>query len=44
MRVEDEKLQEILLDFDELTTPTSAFITFESDDSKNYALLNDGVT
>lgn len=41
MRVEDEKISAMLADDDKrdmLTTPTSAFITFESDDSKLYAL------
>ena len=42
MRKQDKKLQELLKEVESLTTPTSAFITFESDDSKSYALHQDG--
>lgn len=40
MREADKKVQELTLQFRELTVPTSAFITFESDDSKEMALDN----
>ena len=42
MRAQDKKLQELLKEVEALTTPTSAFITFESDDTKSYALRQDG--
>lgn len=42
MRESEKKIQELFVDFDELTIPTSAFITFESDDYKNIALNFDG--
>lgn len=38
MRAEEEKINELFQEFDELTIPTTAFITFESDDSANLAL------
>ena len=41
MREADKKVQEKILDFESLTIPTSAFITFETDDSKEIALDNE---
>ena len=38
MRETETEINEIMQDFDSLTVPTSAFITFESDDSKIAAL------
>ena len=38
MRAEDVKVQKLFEEFDELTIPTSAFITFEKDDFKQIAL------
>jgi len=38
MREEDVKVQKLFEEFDELTIPTSAFITFEKDDFKQIAL------
>jgi|Transcript_26382 hypothetical protein len=37
MREEEQKINELFQDFDALTIPTSAFITFETDDSANFA-------
>lgn len=39
MRAEEVKINALFTDFDALTVPTSAFVTFESDDSANLALL-----
>lgn len=39
MREQEEKVNSLFQEFDSLTVPTAAFITFESDDSKNLALL-----
>ena len=39
MRAQEVKVNELFQEFDSLTVPTAAFITFESDDSKNLALL-----
>ena len=39
MREQEVKINELFQEFDSLTVPTAAFITFESDDSKNLALL-----
>mmetsp|Transcript_33793 Transcript_33793/g.44587 ORF Transcript_33793/g.44587 Transcript_33793/m.44587 type:complete len:597 (-) Transcript_33793:841-2631(-) len=38
----DEKVQELFQDFDKLTVPTDAVITFESDDFKEHALDYEG--
>ena len=38
MREQESKINELFQDFDDLTIPTAAFITFESDDSANLAL------
>ena len=38
----DQKVQELFLDFDKLTIPTSAFVVFESDDFKELALDYEG--
>lgn len=40
MRAEDDNVQKVMMDFEKLTIPTSAFITFESDDSKEIAMDN----
>jgi len=37
MRKEEAKINELFQEFDSLTVPTAAFITFESDDSASYA-------
>jgi len=37
MRAEEKKINTLFQDFDKLTVPTSAFITFESDDSASFA-------
>lgn len=39
MRAQETKVNDLFQEFDSLTVPTAAFITFESDDSKNLALL-----
>lgn len=41
MRQQDKKVQEVMQDFESLTIPTAAFITFETDDSKEIALDNE---
>ena len=41
MREADKKVQEVMTDFESVTIPTAAFITFESDDSKEIALDNE---
>ena len=41
MRQEDWEIQQLLVEFEALTVPTDALITFESDDSKIFALKND---
>lgn len=38
MRAEEAKINELFQEFESLTIPTTAFITFESDDSANLAL------
>lgn len=38
MREQETKINELFQDFDDLTIPTAAFVTFESDDSANLAL------
>lgn len=38
MRAEEQKINDLFQDFDQLTVPTAAFITFESDDSAALAL------
>ena len=38
MRAEEAKITELFQEFESLTVPTTAFITFESDDSANLAL------
>ena len=38
MREEDAKIQELFKKYDKFTTPTAAFITFESDDSREIAV------
>lgn len=38
MRAEEAKISELFQEFDSLTVPTAAFITFEADDSANLAL------
>lgn len=38
----DEKVSELFQEFEKLTVPTSAFVTFESDDYKEYALRYEG--
>ena len=37
MRAEEAKINELFQDFDKLTIPTSAFVTFEKDDSASFA-------
>ncbi len=37
MREEEQRISELFQEFDSLTVPTSAFITFESDDSASFA-------
>jgi len=37
MRAQEAKINELFQEFDSLTVPTSAFVTFESDDSANFA-------
>ena len=44
MRQEDWEIQQLLVEFEQLTVPTDALITFESDDSKIFALKNDSQT
>lgn len=39
MREEEQKINALFQQFEKLTVPTSAFITFERDDSKEYILL-----
>jgi len=39
---EDEKINKLFADFEDLTVPTSAFITFESDDAQIAALNIEG--
>lgn len=41
MRQEDWEIQQLLVEFEKLTVPTDALITFESDDSKIFAMKND---
>lgn len=38
----DERVCELFQDFNSLTIPTSCFVTFESDDYKEYALMYNG--
>ena len=38
MRDQDRVVEELFQDFDSLTVPVSAFITFEEEDGKLYAL------
>jgi hypothetical protein len=38
MREQEAKINDLLLEIDSLTVPTAAFITFESEHSKNLAL------
>lgn len=38
MREQETKINDLFQDFDDLTIPTAAFVTFESDDSANLAL------
>ena len=40
MRQQDEEVNRLFEDFDKLTVPTSAFITFEEEDGKVLALKN----
>ena len=40
MREQDQVVNELFQDFDALTVPTSAFITFEEEDGKIIALRN----
>ena len=40
MRDQDRVVEELFQDFDSLTVPVSAFITFEEEDGKLYALRN----
>ena len=37
MRAQEQKINELFQEFDSLTIPTSAFVTFESDDSAVFA-------
>ncbi len=41
MRKMDIEVQKLFMNFEDLTVPTSAFITFVSDDSKEFALQNE---
>lgn len=40
MREQDQVVNELFLDFDSLTVPVSAFVTFEEEDGKIVALRN----
>ena len=40
MREQDEVVNNLFMEFDKLTVPVSAFITFEEEDSKIVALRN----
>ena len=40
MREQDQVVNNLFMEFDKLTVPVSAFITFEEEDSKIVALRN----